>query len=221
MPRMPLPKRLPALGIAILLHLLLAGVLMLRMPLSSPATPVVTMVLVPAAPVSPPNSAKPAPAIMPPPQKAMPIVAPQVPPITLPVAAQRRAIRQTAPTPPAVVEPSQPTAAPASETTSSPASTENIQSTALADPAPLLGNSAPEYPETARKKGIEGTVILKVSVDADGQPISVTVATSSGHDLLDAEALRTVRSWRFQPALAHGQAVAGLVMVPIVFRLHS
>lgn len=80
-------------------------------------------------------------------------------------------------------------------------------------------NPLPRYPTVARRRGIEGTVTLEVWVDGAGLPERVALARSSGSSLLDEAALETVRRWRFRPALRAGEPVAGIVTVPITFRL--
>ena len=42
---------------------------------------------------------------------------------------------------------------------------------------------------------------------------------SSGNDALDQAAITALWHWRLRPAMAGGVAVAGLVIVPIVFKL--
>ena len=80
-------------------------------------------------------------------------------------------------------------------------------------------NPLPPYPVAARRLGIQGEVLLRVFVAADGRPTNVTVLTSSGSDLLDASAVETVRSrWRFIPATRNGAPVEDTVQVPIRFR---
>jgi protein TonB len=65
-----------------------------------------------------------------------------------------------------------------------------------------------EYTEEARAAGIEGRLVLEVTVDADGNVTAVKVIT--GVDpALDAAAIATVKTWRFKPALACGKPVAG------------
>ncbi len=153
------------------------------------------------------------------------VAVPQPMPVARPKALRRLQALRTDPTSPLAAERSRPAVASAPAvaggSAAPPAANASAPSGVAADPAPVSSNPAPEYPETARRKGIEGTVILQVSVAADGQPIAVIVTTGSGHEMLDAEALRTVRRWRFRPALAHGNPIAGLIVVPIVFELHS
>lgn len=82
-----------------------------------------------------------------------------------------------------------------------------------------LNNPKPPYPLAARRLGIEGRVVLRVHVLADGRCDDVQLARSSGSALLDESALSTVRRWRFLPATRGGTPVAASVNVPISFRL--
>jgi protein TonB len=80
-------------------------------------------------------------------------------------------------------------------------------------------NPLPPYPIAARRLRFEGEVLLRVVVAADGRPTSVVVLKSSGHDMLDASAVDTVRTrWRFVPATRNGVPVEDTVQVPIRFR---
>lgn len=81
------------------------------------------------------------------------------------------------------------------------------------------GNPRPRYPLTARRMGLEGRVVLAVTVAPDGSARSVSVAKSSGHTVLDRAARRTVRRWRFRPARAGGRASEATIRVPIRFQL--
>ena len=84
--------------------------------------------------------------------------------------------------------------------------------------AGYLHNPAPEYPEIAEEEGWSGRVVLKVHVLASGKPDSVSVQKSSGHDVLDQAAVRTVRSsWHFAPAMRGSTPTDGWVSVPITF----
>lgn len=94
----------------------------------------------------------------------------------------------------------------------------------LVPPRPVgaaAGNVKPDYPSEARRRGQQGRVLLHVDVSAAGAPISVTVSSSSGHELLDQAALRAVSAWRFTPATRGGSPVAGTVDVPVQFRLED
>jgi len=79
---------------------------------------------------------------------------------------------------------------------------------------------APTYPRAAIQRDLEGTVMLRVLVGTDGRPLEVGIERSSGHAVLDREAVRHVqRNWTFRPALRDGQPVQAVGIVPIEFRL--
>jgi protein TonB len=79
------------------------------------------------------------------------------------------------------------------------------------------GNRKPDYPPVARSRHLEGRVVLRVSVSPAGTAMTVVVASSSGHPVLDQAALDAVEAWRFNPATRGGVAVAAAVDVPILF----
>jgi protein TonB len=82
-----------------------------------------------------------------------------------------------------------------------------------------LSNPAPRYPQLARGRGHEGTVLVEAVVDERGVPTGVRIKESSGHSLLDEAAVAAVKKWRFLPARSGGKAVAARVVAPIEFRL--
>ena len=84
---------------------------------------------------------------------------------------------------------------------------------------PVAGNPAPRYPRAARRRGIEGRLVLQVLVDARGAARSVEVFATSGHGLLDEAARAAVRRWRFVPGRREGRAAPSVVRVPVTFRL--
>mgnify|MGYP005751597023 CR=1 FL=1 len=79
---------------------------------------------------------------------------------------------------------------------------------------------APRYPRQSLVAGHEGTVTLRVLVDERGAPVTVEIETSSGHRLLDRAAREQVlERWRFHPAQRDGRAVSAYALVPVVFKL--
>ncbi|MBK1718705.1 TonB family protein [Thiocystis violacea] len=88
-------------------------------------------------------------------------------------------------------------------------------------PAAYLNNPSPGYPDAARRLRQEGTVHLRVLVNASGRAGEVAIANSSGVASLDQAALRAVRRWRFKPARQNGQAITAWVRVPIRFTLNQ
>ena len=85
--------------------------------------------------------------------------------------------------------------------------------------AAYLHNPRPEYPALAKRRQWEGRVLLKVQVLASGRAAQVSIAASSGHEVLDEAALDAVRHWHFVPAKRGGQPVDSWVNVPINFNL--
>jgi periplasmic protein TonB len=85
--------------------------------------------------------------------------------------------------------------------------------------AAYLRNPEPVYPLTSRRRGEQGTVLLRVVVTREGTAASVNVDRTSGHAALDQAALDAVRKWRFVPARRGADAVESTVVVPIVFEL--
>lgn len=86
-------------------------------------------------------------------------------------------------------------------------------------PPRVLDWTDPVYPAQARQQGIEGTVVLKLTVAADGRPTNVTVNRSSGSAALDEAAVEHVRKARFSPALKDGEPVAMTIAFRVRFRL--
>jgi protein TonB len=80
-------------------------------------------------------------------------------------------------------------------------------------------NPAPNYPAVAQRRGLEGTVVLRVKVLASGLPDDVQVSKSSGHVVLDEAAIKAVLSWTFDPAKRGRTPIDGVVSVPIIFKI--
>jgi protein TonB len=111
--------------------------------------------------------------------------------------------------------PSAPQAAPSSEGPGV------AQTTPPVSDAAYLRNPQPRYPMSARRRGEQGTVLLKVLVTREGSAGSVSIDRSSGSAALDDAALDAVRKWRFVPATRAGQPVEAWHLVPIVFKLEG
>jgi protein TonB len=57
-------------------------------------------------------------------------------------------------------------------------------------------------------------------VGVDGSPLKIEVDKSSRHRVLDQEAVRAARSWKFNPEIRDGRPIEGWVSVPINFTLN-
>jgi TonB family protein len=85
-------------------------------------------------------------------------------------------------------------------------------------PAVLQWKTEPEYSEEARRAQLQGTVSLRIEIDATGAPRNIVVARSLGLGL-DEKAVEAVRRWRFRPASQNGKPVASPALVDVSFRL--
>ena len=86
------------------------------------------------------------------------------------------------------------------------------------DPEPVA-RIQPEYPPQAFRNHEEGTVLVRVNVDANGMATNSAVVHRSGSRELDSAAMDAVRKWQFKPALKDGKAIASTVDVPVEFKL--
>jgi iron complex outermembrane recepter protein len=72
------------------------------------------------------------------------------------------------------------------------------------------------YPSSALAARKHATVLLRVTVDADGHVTNVEVVTSGGQDL-DEAATIAARQWVFEPAKRRGVPVASRISIPFHF----
>ena len=93
--------------------------------------------------------------------------------------------------------------------------------TAVFAPAKVLHAPRPQYPRQARRRALEGQVVLKIEVQANGKPGNITVVASSGHGVLDKAAVQGIQRWRFQPARRGNQTITASLQVPVTFRLQD
>lgn len=77
-----------------------------------------------------------------------------------------------------------------------------------------------EYPEMARKAGIEGRVIIQFIVNEKGKVENPRVVRGIGGGC-DDEALRAVKNAEFEPGRQRGKAVRVQYSLPIVFKLQN
>ncbi|HXH71675.1 MAG TPA: energy transducer TonB [Mariprofundaceae bacterium] len=82
-----------------------------------------------------------------------------------------------------------------------------------------LNNPLPHYPNAARRRGLEGQVVLNVEVLATGRCGRIDILQSSGHTILDEAAIEAVKRWHFIPASDAGLPVDHWLHIPIRFRL--
>lgn len=76
----------------------------------------------------------------------------------------------------------------------------------------------PSYPEQARDRGVQGTVLVRALVGTNGAVQETWVSwTQRG---LDEAAVDAVRQWQFKPARLDGKPIPVWVVLPVKFTLH-
>lgn len=99
-----------------------------------------------------------------------------------------------------------------------PPASDAIESPAV--PPSVTSARAPEYPYSAQRKGIEGTVVVRFLLNKDGGVDDVDVVESSGNDSLDRAALEAAEGFSFSPGLdGYGRPVRCYAYQPFTFRL--
>ena len=171
-----------------------------------------------------------------------PAVQPE-PPTPLPMVAKAQPTQAALATPPATAKPltapAQPIQAPAAATpsptlTSAAAAgpAKAAAPTKLASQSPpksaapaivpstLLRNhiQSPDYPRSARRAGIEGTVVVRVYVSPTGSVSGVDIL--SGPEVFHEDVRSTLMTWKYTPAkLPDGKATADSHVVQVPFKL--
>lgn len=70
----------------------------------------------------------------------------------------------------------------------------------------LIKRVQPEYPSKARKRGVQGAVVLRVVITKTGDVEDVEVI--SGDELLVPATVKAVKKWKYKPYLLKGEPVA-------------
>ncbi len=80
----------------------------------------------------------------------------------------------------------------------------------------------PDYPMTARQKGIEGWVDVQFTVGSDGSVRNPVVVAAQPRSIFDTAALQAVKGWKYNPKLQDGKPVERPgIRVRIRFELES
>lgn len=76
----------------------------------------------------------------------------------------------------------------------------------------------PEFSDEARRKHVDGIVLLRLTVSENGDVTDAVVTKGLGYGL-DEKALEAVRRWKFQAPLKDGQPISTSVNVEVSFHL--
>jgi TonB family protein len=86
------------------------------------------------------------------------------------------------------------------------------------EPPRIVREVKADYTDDARRRGIEGEVVLEIVVTRDGRVGNVRVVGGPDRGL-NERAVQAVRQWRFEPARRLGAPVDVVVEVAVEFRL--
>jgi protein TonB len=84
-----------------------------------------------------------------------------------------------------------------------------------------IHNPPPEYPLPARRRRLEGAVVVEVTVLEDGSAGEVRVVEGGEQGLFANAAIQAVKTWTFQPAFRGGKAVRSTERIRFVFKLSN
>lgn len=203
---------LPALGLVVVLHL---TVWWGYTHFKSEVMPLKPLPVVQVSLLAPPIPPEPRVSPLQPPPKVEPHPVRKAKPVPTPMpvvqSVVEHAVQQV---PVAVAQPAPPAPAPAQPVAEPPLELPRYN-------AAYLSNPPPAYPLPARRRGIEGTVLVRAEVAAGGECLRTELKKSSGAEVLDQAALEAVKKWRFVPAKRGTQAVVAWVEVPITFKLEN
>jgi TonB family protein len=87
------------------------------------------------------------------------------------------------------------------------------------DPAHRIRIPFELYPPESKRRGEEGSCLVKLTVGIDGSVVREEISVSSGSARLDQACLDAYRSARFIPASENGTPVVDTVEMPINWRL--
>ncbi|ROV58033.1 energy transducer TonB [Vibrio ponticus] len=66
----------------------------------------------------------------------------------------------------------------------------------------------PRYPAKALRRGAEGFVVLKFTIDPTGRPTDIEVVDAKPRRMFEKEAVRALRKWKYQPKVEDGSALS-------------
>jgi protein TonB len=87
------------------------------------------------------------------------------------------------------------------------------------DSEPTVISDFRVYPNDARRAGIEGTVLLSITIDIEGTVVNARVMKGPGRGLNEA-ALEAIRKFKFKPAMKAGQPVSTEITYKYTFQLN-
>jgi protein TonB len=180
-------------------------------PIQAPAVAPVKPVQTQAKPAKPVRAPRPAPVVASKPRLESPVARSEP--------AKRRPVELAKPQA-AVTSPRRVEARPVASTPQAPARPAATEVFSR-EPSFLSPPKPPIYPAQARRRNLQGVVLVEVRLDEKGLLREITLLRSSGVESLDRSALNAVSAWRFRPETLNGQPVPSRVHIPIEFALSA
>lgn len=88
----------------------------------------------------------------------------------------------------------------------------------FSQPPTLVTQVPPLYPLSAKARGIEGVVVVRVLIDKEGRVKKADVV--NGDPLLTQAAVDAVRQWRYNPGTLGGAPAESYATAQVIFTLH-
>ena len=174
----------------------------------------------PATPVVQPAPLLPAPVLAPKPEPAPVVEArpPVQPPAVAPATAKPAPVAEPTSAPTPVAHP-KPTNGPDLPSIPVMIDTYWYEARQLDSQPKAIAAIKPEYPPNAVRRGIEGTVRLKLKVDEFGLVRDAEVEEGDPPGIFDESALAAFKNGRFTPARKDGQPVHALIYIRVRYEL--
>ncbi|MFH0730714.1 MAG: energy transducer TonB [Pseudomonadota bacterium] len=89
----------------------------------------------------------------------------------------------------------------------------------LDNPLTVITRVPPDYPLSAKRRGIQGEVKVRFIVNEQGAVENITIVTASPAGIFDQSVIRCVSKWRFKAGTVEGRPVKALAETTVKFEL--
>lgn len=84
-----------------------------------------------------------------------------------------------------------------------------------------LSQTYPVYPENARLRAWEDSLVVRYIIGKDGRVREVSIISAPERDVFSDTTLRAIRGWRFKPMIKDGERVEVVHELTVFFRLNA
>jgi protein TonB len=85
-------------------------------------------------------------------------------------------------------------------------------------PPKLVRKMDPKYPLEAKRKKMEGRVVVRCLITVKGKADKIEVVESEPEGIFDESAMRSIKYWSFRPGVLNGEMVDTWVKIPLTFK---